>query len=97
MQNVKKIEIVTDAVEMREVCRVLEAHGVTGYTIVPDATGKGERGVQSGDDLSDVFKNSFLFTICEPEKVPELVEAIRPLLKKRGGVCIVSDAQYVIH
>jgi nitrogen regulatory protein PII len=97
MQNVKRLEIITDALEMREVVRVLEAQGVTGYTVIPTVVGKGERGSQSGDDLTDVFKNSLLITACEPSQVQVLVEAIRPILKRRGGVCLVSDAQWVVH
>lgn len=97
MQNVKRIEIITDSLEMREVCRVLEGLGVTGYSIVRDVTGRGERGVQSGDELSSVFSNSLLLIACAPEKAPGIVEAIRPILKKRGGVCLVSDAMWVMH
>ncbi len=97
MQIVKRIEIITDALEMQTVTAVLEAHGISGYTIIKNVTGKGERGVQSGDDLTDVFKNSYLLTTCLPEQVTEIVEAIRPLLKRRGGVCLISDAQWVVH
>ncbi len=97
MQNVKRVEIITDALEMREVTRVLDAQGVSGYTIVQSVIGKGERGAQSGDDLTDVFKNSLLITACDAERVMALVEAIRPILARRGGVCLVSDAQWVIH
>ena len=97
MEAVKRIEIITDALEMREVCRVLEALGVSGYSLVRDVTGRGERGVQSGDGLTDVFKNSLLLTACGPERVEEIVAAIRPILKRRGGVCLVSDALWVMH
>jgi len=97
MQVVKRIEIITGALEMKAVRAVLEAHGVSGYTIIKDVTGKGERGVQSGDDLTDVFKNSYLLTTCPPEQVEEVIEAIRPLLQKLGGVCLISDAQWVKH
>lgn len=97
MQVVKRIEIITDALEMKEVTAVLEAHGVTGYTVIKNVIGKGERGLQSGDDLTDVFKNSYLLTTCPPEQVGEIVEAIRPLLKRRGGVCLISDSQWVVH
>jgi len=97
MQIVKRIEIITGALEMQAVVAVLETHGVSGYTIIKDVTGKGERGVQSGDDLTDVFKNSYLLTTCPPEQVQEIVEAIRPLLKRHGGVCLISDAQWVVH
>ena len=97
MQAVKRIEIITDALEMRAVKRVLAAHGITAYTTIKDVTGQGERGEQFGDELTDVFKNNYLLTTCLPERVTEIVEAIRPLLKARGGVCLVSDAQWVIH
>ncbi len=97
MQNVKRVEIITDALEMREVVRVLEAQGVLGYSVIPNLTGHGERGAQSGDDLTDVFKNSLLITACEPEHLTSLVEAIRPILARRGGVCLVCDAQWVVH
>ncbi len=97
MQNVKKLEIITDTLEMKEVCAVLEAQGVSGYSIVRDVVGKGERGWQSGDELTDVFKNSYLLTTCDASEVERLIEAVRPILKKRGGICLVSDAQWVIH
>jgi nitrogen regulatory protein PII len=97
MQNIKRVEIITEALEMREVIRVLNEQGVSGYSVIPTVVGKGERGAQSGDDLTDVFKNSLLITACAPERVEALVEAIRPILKRRGGICLVSDAQWVIH
>lgn len=97
MQNVKRVEIITNALEMREVRAALQAHGVTGYTVINGATGLGERGAQSGDDLSGAFDNAVLLTACPPEQVPEIIEAIRPILRKSGGVCLVSDAQWLLH
>ena len=97
MEAVKRIEIIIDTREMREVCRTLEALGVSGYSVIRDVTGRGDRGVQSGDELTDVFKNSLLLTACPEESVPEIVAAIRPLLRRHGGICLVSDAQWVIH
>ncbi len=97
MQRIKRIEIITDAIEMREVRRVLERHGVAGYTIIRDVEGQGARGARTGDDLTDVFKNSYLLTTCEADQLENLVEAVRPILKKRGGICLVSDAEWVMH
>ncbi len=97
MQPVKRVEIITDSLQVREVCRVLDGLQVSGYSIVRDVTGRGERGVQSGDELTDVFKNSMVLLACPPERVPEIVEAIRPILKRRGGICLVSDAMWVMH
>lgn len=58
MIKVKKIEVVVDSVGLPEILRLLDANGASGYTIIRDATGKGERGLRSGDELSDVFKNA---------------------------------------
>jgi len=97
MQTIKRVEIVTDSLEMQEVIEMLESIGITGYTLIKDVLGKGERGIQSGDELTGVFKNSLLLVACAAGEVPGLVEAIRPMLKKRGGICLVSDAQWVMH
>ncbi len=97
MQQVKRIEIIVDALEVPHLVRKLEAAGVSGYTIIKDATGTGERGLRDGGELTDVFKNSYVLIACPPEQTERIIEAIRPILKLRGGVCLVSDAQWVIH
>lgn len=97
MQTVKRIEIVVDALEVPDLIRRLEAAGATGYTVIRDATGKGERGLRDGGELTGVFKNSYVLTACPPEQAEKIVEAVRPILKLRGGVCLVSDALWVIH
>jgi nitrogen regulatory protein PII len=97
MRPIKRVEIVTDSLEMHEVIEQVNRLGISGYTLINEVLGKGERGLQSGDELTGVFKNSLLLVACEAEKIPDLVEAIRPMLKKRGGICLVSEAQWVVH
>jgi nitrogen regulatory protein PII len=97
MQNVKRVEIITDAVELKELCVALDAQGVSGYTVIHDVTGNGHRGERAGDALTNVFKNCLVIAVCEEAMIPNIVEAIRPILKRFGGVCLVSDAQWVIH
>ena len=97
MEAAKKVEIICDSVEVKNVVAILETAGITGYTTIPDVIGKGERGIRRGDDLTGVFKNSMIIAACQAALIPGVVEAIRPVLKRFGGVCLVSDAQYVIH
>jgi len=97
MQAAKRVEIICDTVEVKNVVKLLEAIGVTGYTIIRDVVGKGGRGMRRGDDLTDVFKNSMILTVCDDKQIPEVVEAIRPILKKFGGICLISDTHFVIH
>ncbi len=97
MKGMKKIEIVIDSLHIHRVVKILESNGVSGYTIIKDAQGKGERGIMTGDEITDVFKNSYIFTVCDEEKAMKIAEAIKPLLKKTGGICIISDVLWVSH
>ena len=97
MQPVKRIEIIMDFPELAKIVKILNSLGISGYTVIRDVTGSGDRGLRQGDELTDVFKNSYVMTACPEEKMQEIVEAIRPLLKRFGGICLVSDAEWVIH
>ncbi len=97
MKPIKKIEIITDSLELPKLLARLETIGVAGYTVIREVTGMGERGLRAGDELTGVFKNSYIIVACPEEEVSGVVEAVRPILKRFGGVCLVSDAQWVIH
>ena len=97
MEAVKRLEIITDTHEMRAVRTVLDRLGVEGYSVIREVTGRGERGVQSGDEVTGVFTNAMLITTCAAAQLAGLVEAIRPILQRRGGICLVSDALSVRH
>lgn len=97
MEVKKKIEVVIDSYHLEKVIEVFDKNGIGGYTVIKDVLGKGERGLMSGDELTDAFKNSYIFTVCDEEKALKIVQDIRPLLKRFGGVCILSDVMWVIH
>lgn len=95
MKPVKRIEIVIEEIELDNVIGELDRIGVVGYTIVPRAWGRGERGVryESVPGLGNV-----LMTIaCDENQANRVIEAMRPILKRYGGVCLVSDALWLIH
>lgn len=95
MKPIKRIEIVIEEIELDNVIEELDRIGVVGYTIVPGAEGRGERGLryESLQGLGNV-----LMTIaCDEMQATQVIEAIRPILKRYGGVCLVSDAMWVIH
>jgi nitrogen regulatory protein PII len=97
MMTVKRIEIIVAAPGLPGVLKMLDAARVSGYTIIKDATGKGERGERGGDELSGTFINSYVITTCPPQQIGQVIEALRPILKRFGGVCFVSDAEWVIY
>ena len=97
MQPVKRIEIIMDAPEVPQLTGILRAHGVSGYSVFSPVTGSGDRGERRDDEPGGGSGNACVLTAASPEKLAALIEAIRPILKKRGGVCLVSDAQWVVH
>lgn len=97
MRPIKRMEIVIDAADLTRLTRILEGHGVTGYTIIKGVLGRGESGMHNADDLTDVFTNTYVLVACDEDKVLPLVESLRPLLSRYGGICLVSDALWVIH
>lgn len=97
MRAVKRLEIVIDALQLGRLRSALDQAGLSGYTVLPTAHGRGERGVRGGDELTDALKNAYVLAACAPEQLEQVVEAVRPMLKRFGGVCLVSDAMWVEH
>ena len=97
MQAMKRVEIITDAAAQSDITALLDKAGVAGYTMLPVLSGRGERGERSGDSLTAAFTNLYVLTACAPEQADQIVERSRPILKRFGGVCLVSDCLYVKH
>ncbi len=97
MQQVKKIEIIISILEINEVLDLLDKIGVSGYTVIKNASGKGDRGI-SDAEIDRIFSNTYVMTVCTNEKqLDYLIAEITPLLKKVGGVCLVTDTNWVSH
>lgn len=97
MKPVKRIEIIIDSLDLKPCLKELEAMGVSGYTVIRDVIGNGDRGSHSGDMLNDIMKNSYILIACEENQVGKITDALRPKLQKFGGVCLISDAQWLKH
>lgn len=97
MQTVKRVEIITGPTEFRLMVGEMEKHGVTGYAVIRNVLGKGDKKVHNWDTLTSEVENLLIVTTIPEHKLSTLVEAIRPILKRFGGSCLVSDAMWVIH
>jgi nitrogen regulatory protein PII len=97
MKRVKKVELVVDAHEVPHLLKQLKGIGITDYTVIREAQGRGERGTRGGDVFSGVFDNSYVLIACSEEQAPQIVETVRPILKQLGGICLISDAMWVLH
>ncbi|MFW5454096.1 P-II family nitrogen regulator [Thioalkalivibrio sulfidiphilus] len=95
LQPVKRIEIVLLQDAMAEVTGKLDALGVTGYSIIEDVLGRGERGLRAEIGLG-VFQYQYLLIVCEEARVGPIVETVGPYLRRFGGLSLISDAQRII-
>ncbi len=94
---VKRVEIVIDFMHLRRLTQSVETAGVRAYTILPDASGRGDRGLRAADDVVSSDKNSLLLIAVSEEQLQPLLDSVRPLLARYGGLCLVSDAGMLPH
>ncbi len=96
MKKMKKIEIILESVYLNRLIELFDKKEITGYTIIRDVEGKGITGIKSADEITDVFTNNYVFTVCDEDKLMSIVEDIRAFIKRYGGRCIVSDVSWVL-
>jgi len=95
MQAVKRIEIVSDSVESHKIIKVLEKVGVLNYTVIRNVVGKGVSGTNSGDLDMSMLENDYVIAFFLEDKMKTLVEKLKPVTEKFGGVCYISDAMAI--
>lgn len=96
MKQMKKIEIVLESVYTNRLLELFRKNGITAYTIIKDVEGNGEHGLRQADEVTDVFSNDYIFTVCEEEVLNNIKEQIRTFSKKYSGKCIVTDVMWLL-
>lgn len=98
MKPCTRIEIVVEEPLARRFARKLQELGATGYTLIPRASGSGDRGLRRGDDPTGTASNCvFVVAVEDEETAQRIVDGVRPILSQSGGICLVSPAQMVKH
>lgn len=97
MRTVKRIEILVGIRILPLVEQALDRCGVAGYLVLTDVLGKGDRKLESIDPLTGQPEDRLIKTACLPEDLEQVLEAVRPILGRYGGSCIVFDAQSLVH
>ena len=98
MKHCKRIEIVIETSMVPKLTALIRQFGLDGYTLVPDVRGSGDRGMRRADELSGESSNCLVLIACDDQALVEtFMEGVRPLLVRAGGICLVSDAQWLRH
>jgi nitrogen regulatory protein PII len=97
LKTVQKVDIIVSHSFLQETLKILDTIGVSGYTVFGSTSGKGDRGV-SCDDFDCDYSGSYIMTVCnDEEQLNQLVNEIRPLLKKSGGIFVVTESRWLDH
>ena len=92
----KRIEIVVDEESLNELIDLCQEAEIRGYTVIKKAGGLGSRGERDPEDYPLEEENAVMVIACEEELAERLIMLLRPRLKDLGGMCLVSDCQWVI-
>jgi nitrogen regulatory protein PII len=95
MHPVKRIEIISDSVELGKIVEALEKTGVTSYSIIHNVASKGIKGTAFDDSAVTMLDNAYVLAFCPPDKAKPVVEMIRPILNKFGGSCWISEVMEI--
>lgn len=92
MTKVKRIEIIANCLDVRTVIGEMERVGINGYSVIRGVSGRGKHGKKREGGHIDVMASCYIMAACPAEHAEALIAAVTPLLKRFGGLCLVSDA-----
>ncbi|MDQ7041897.1 MAG: hypothetical protein Q9M40_01925 [Sulfurimonas sp.] len=96
MKNMKKVELIIEAVYTKRLIDLFTNHNINGYTIIKDIEGYGGHGLRTADDGSDVFSNIYVFTVCDQAVFEDMEKDLRKFISRYGGKCILSDVMMLV-
>ena len=96
MKDMKKVELIIEAVYVPRLIKLFKKHNIGGYTVIRDIEGYGGHGLKTADDVSAAFSNNYIFTVCEADKYKAMDTDIRKFLEMYGGKCILSDVMLLL-
>lgn len=96
MKSMKKVEVVIESVYQNRLLEIFTKHGIKGYTIINDIEGCGSHGLKRADEVSDVFSNEYVFTVCDDSTLDNMKDEILLFTRKYGGKCFVSDTMMLV-
>jgi PII-like signaling protein len=90
----RRLEIIVERMALTRAGNILEAAGLTGYTVLPAMAGFGNSAHwQSAGDLSTTQDMVVVIAIGDNEKIERALEDLARLLSRHIGVLSVGDVQ----
>lgn len=91
----KKFEIVVGIEKFDPLMDIIQKCGIRGYTTIKEVGGYGSRGVRDPDDVLLEQENVMVVVACKEDQAQKLLDRLRPVMKDFGGMCLISDCNWV--
>jgi nitrogen regulatory protein PII len=90
----KRIDLILSEREVNRVCKAITKAGAKGYSVMRHVTGMGLSGeISEGMDFSGLGANAHVIVFVDDDLLVAVGAAVRPLMKRYGGVGFVSSAE----
>ena len=90
-----KVEIIIGKYQLEKVIEVLHQLKAPGYSVMEHVMGMGERGIMRVDEPSGAMENVYVVVVCDDNFAEGLLKEISPVLKRYGGLCVLSQVTLV--
>ena len=97
MKPVQRLEIIVERSIRDKILDVLTHAGCHGWSILPVSSGHGHRGTRGLEGLPGGLENELILAAVDDGQLPAVLDQLRPLLERWGGVCMVSQALWLRH
>jgi len=88
----KRVVIIIRGDDLHLVEELLVKARVSGFTIVPNVSGRGHHGLHEGHLLfNDMHTLDMLFTVVPEDRVDPILAGLGTLFERHSGVVFVSD------
>lgn len=92
-ESLKRVEIILEALALPAALHIITEAGATGYTVIPQAWGKGARGERTDLGFSDVMRNAVIVVIAPASVARRITTGLRPLLADYAGILTVAGVE----
>jgi hypothetical protein len=92
----KRVEILIERALLKRLTEELVSTGVSGFSVVPLAAGRGQAGQWDSDgQIGDAAGMYALWCIVDPGRLDGLLEAVFAIVSRQVGLVSVSDVEVV--
>jgi PII-like signaling protein len=91
----KRVEIIVERARAPAILERIRALGASGYTLIPDVTGQGHRGMMGDGELFGVYRSVMILTIAPEDLARRIMAEVHVMLEDYTGIVFLSDVEVV--